>query len=170
MTGLIILADALRGLCTQVNPVTHMNTSMYFCIFPIAWPLQEAFLSRFLHRDLFNDKVHFTDQLKPFEDLWKHNISKHFTTLPLYHCLLIYLNSVLFAWLCQPQSQWYMCIVINGEYRTGSKVDSLWVPASVADGSAPPQKIGHLGASWRTSGPCCATATQVVARSHSTTS
>lgn len=54
-----------------------------------------------------------------------------------------------------------ICVVINSEYRTGSEVDSLWVKASVAEGSALPQKIGHLGASWRTSLPRCATTTQV---------
>lgn len=54
-----------------------------------------------------------------------------------------------------------ICVVINGGYRTGSEVDSLWVQASVAEGSALPWKIEHLGASWRTSLPCCATTTQV---------
>lgn len=54
-----------------------------------------------------------------------------------------------------------ICVAINNEYRTGSKVDSLWVQASVAEGSALPWKIGHLGASWRTTLPRCATTTQV---------
>ena len=60
-----------------------------------------------------------------------------------------------------PATVTMMCEVINSEYRTGSEVDSLWVQASVADGSALPWKIGHLGASWRTSLPCCGSTTQV---------
>lgn len=63
--------------------------------------------------------------------------------------------------LALPATITMICVVINGEYRTGSEVDSPWVPASVAEGSALPWKIGHLGASWRTSVPCCATTTQV---------
>lgn len=63
--------------------------------------------------------------------------------------------------LAPPATITMICVVINSEYRTGSEVDSLWVQASVAEGSALPWKIGHLGASWRTSLPCCATTTQV---------
>lgn len=54
-----------------------------------------------------------------------------------------------------------ICVAINAEYRTGREVDSLWVQASVAEDTALPWKIEHLGASWRTSLPCCATTTQV---------
>lgn len=50
---------------------------------------------------------------------------------------------------------------VASEYRTGSEVDSLWVQASVAEGSALPWKIEHLGASWKSSLPCCATMTKV---------
>lgn len=63
--------------------------------------------------------------------------------------------------IASPTTITMVCVVINGEYRTGSEVDSLWVQASVAEGSALPWKIEHLGASWRTSLPCCATTTQV---------
>lgn len=52
-------------------------------------------------------------------------------------------------------------VALSGDYRAGSDVGSPWVQASVAGGSALPWKIGHLGASWRSSVPCCATATQV---------
>lgn len=75
--------------------------------------------------------------------------------------------------LSSPATITMICVAINGEYRTGSEVDSLWVQASVAEGSALPQKIEHLGASWRIGLPCCASTTQVLtgslpppARSH----
>lgn len=50
---------------------------------------------------------------------------------------------------------------VTSEYRIGSDVDSPWVQASVAEGSALPWKIEHLGASWKSSLPCCATMTKV---------
>ncbi len=114
--------------------------------------------------------MNFADQLEPIEE-WKitENIMKKLSYSTKY-CLLMHFyqfklsTKVKLTFLCflaSPATITMICVVINGEYRTGSEVDSLWVQASVAEGSALPWKIEHLGASWRTSLPCCATTTQV---------
>lgn len=44
-------------------------------------------------------------------------------------------------------------MAVSSGCGTGSEVDTLWVLASVAGGSALPWKAGHLGASWKGSLP-----------------
>lgn len=90
------------------------------------------------------------------EDHWRGNVKNIHTAQDVK--FLLKLKLILFVLLHHNNT---VCVVITGEYRTDSEVDSPWVKASVAEGSALPWKIGHLGASWRTSLPCCATTTKV---------
>lgn len=110
--------------------------------------------------------LNFADQLEPFEEC---RITENVMKDTEQNCALIYFcqfklsTRVKVTFLCclASPATITICVAINGEYRTGSEVDSLWVQASVAEDSALPWKIEHLGASWRTSLPCCATTTQV---------